>query len=926
MCQSVVTHTPRRVRLFRSEGSECPISSCFSVGLRSPSVLCLNVLTNQFYKQSVPEASPAMSRGSMHPVWMIQDVDQHRVSDPFRQSVPSASFEFETQRCASRCFGCVIQATPEPAVPSAVSQVTEVVTETTSFADEVTGVTIGKPAAFGDADIADAVTSAGLSGFLSRPVRIFSFTYLESDPTGLLATIDPWFEFFNNFNIKYKLHNYAFMRCNLKLKVVINASPFYYGAVRVNYSPLPNFSPNGIVNLATKELIPYSQTPGFFMYPQDSEGGEMTLPFLWPKNFLRVQVAQDFTDMGRLRFHSYAPLRSANGATGVGVSVQVYAWAEDVVLGGPTTGLSMQAQDEYGSGPISRPASTIAKIAGMLTGVPIFGKFATATEMGARAMAGIATLFGYTNVPVIQPSLPFRPNPMPPLASSMIGYPVEKLTFDPKNELAVDPSIVGCGSEDELSIESLVTRQSYLTSTTWTTSTPVDTPLFTTLVSPNMYDFSGSNFYLTPLALVSRLFVYWRGDVIFTFKVVASRYHKGRLRISYDPANGAVQTTGDVGSTVFNTIVDIGAESETEVRIPYQQALAWLKTDVSNSPLRYSTSTTPALTYDDALHNGVLSVKVLTLLTAPEATSSVNVLVFVRAAENFELSYAQNPQYNMSHFAVQAQPERFEPLQELRGEMHLPGTTPDTIVVDRSRIYMGENVRSVRHLLRRTVHLDTQRSTSTIADGMLWMTNPKFPPYYGYDLNGINKARNVGNTADVNFNWTKLTPWHMLAPCFVGQRGSMFWHFNVDAPEPVKRIMVTKMNDQSVTAFGLAVEATPALASGIPKQVWSRWWASSGGSAMTNQLTNGAVSVSTASYNQFKFQSTDPKQCTLVPTSGQDYDGANLETLRVELPVSQAANTIKIERYFGVGTDYNLIFFRNVPTLFQYSAPAAPAA
>ncbi len=93
---------------------------------------------------------------------------------------------------------------------------------------------------------------------------------------------------------------------------------------------------------------------------------------------------------------------------------------------------------------------------------------------------------------------------------------------------------------------------------------------------------------------------------------------------------------------------------------------------------------------------------------------------------------------------------------------------------------------------------------------------------------------------------------------------------------------------------------------------------------MTNQLTNGALSVSTASYNQFKFQSTDPKQCTLIPTSGQDYDGANLEVLRVELPVAQAANTIKIERYFGVGTDYNLIFFRNVPTLFQYSSTPAP--
>jgi hypothetical protein len=806
-----------------------------------------------------------------------------------------------------------------------MSNVTEVISETTAFADEVTGVKIGKSAAFGDADISDIVTNAGLSNFLSRPVRIHSFTYLESDPTGFVSNINPWYAFFNNPSIKYKLNNYGFIRCNLKIKIVINASPFYYGAVRACYQPLQNFSPHGITSLATKELIPYTQQPGFFLYPQDCEGGEMTLPFLYQKNFLRVQVAQDFTDMGELKFYSYAPLRSANGAVGVGVTVQTYAWAEDVVMGGPTVGLSMQAMDEYGTGPISRPASTIARIAGMLTGVPIFGKFATATEMGARAMAGIATLFGYTNVPVIEPACPYRPVPMPQLASSMIGYPVEKLTFDPKNELAVDPSIVGCGSEDELSVESLVTRQSFLTSTTWTTSTTVDTPLFTTLVTPNMYDSSSSNFYLTPLALVNRLFTYWRGDIIFTFKVIASRYHKGRLRISYDPADDAVQTTGDVGSVVFNTIVDIGAESETEVRVPYQQALAWLKTDVTNTPLRYSTSTTPALAYDDNLHNGVLSVKVLTLLTAPEASSSVNVLVFVRAAENFEVSYARNPQYNMSYFSVQAEPERFEASQELRGATHMPGSTPDEIVVDRSRIYMGENVRSLRHLLRRTNHVDTVQSTSTTADGILAFHSPKFPPHYGFDLNGIHRARNAGGTADVNFNWTKWTAWHMLVPCFVGQRGSMFWHFNVDAPTPIKRIMVTKLSDTSIANYSIAVTATPALASGIPRLIWSQFWASGGGSAMTNQLTNGAISVSTANYTQYKFQSTDPKQCTAIPTSGADYDGANLEVLRVEVPVAQAANTIKIERYFGIGTDYNMIFFRNVPTFFQYNSPAAPA-
>jgi len=517
---------------------------------------------------------------------------------------------------------------------------------------------------------------------------------------------------------------------------------------------------------------------------------------------------------------------------------------------------------------------------------------------------------------------------MPQLATSEIGYPVEKLTFDPKNELSVDPSIVGCGSEDELSIESLCSRQSYLTTATWLTTTPVDTPLFTTVVTPNMYDFNSSKFYMTPLAMVSRLFKYWRGDLIFTFKIVASKYHKGRVRISYDPANADVQTTGDTGAVVFNTIVDIGAESETEVRIPYQQALAWLQTDQTNTPVRFSTSTTPTLTYTDTLHNGVLSVKVLTLLTAPEASSTVDILVFVRAAENFELSYAQTPNSNMSYFTVQAQPEPFEPVNVLSGPDHLPcSTNSNEIIVDRSRIYMGENVRSVRQLLRRTNHLDSVQSASVVTDGVMWIHNPKFPPHYGYDTNGKDKARNSAGTLDVNFNWVKPTPWHYLSACFVAQRGSMFWHFNVDAPTPVKRVLVTKLSGSAISSYTVTTEATPALASGIPRQIWQRVWPTAGGSAVTNQLTNGAVSVSTASYTPFKFQSTDPANGNSVPTSGTEYDGACNEALRIDIPLAQAANTIKVERYFGVGTDYNLIFFRNVPTFYQYSStPAAPAA
>lgn len=111
--------------------------------------------------------------------------------------------------------------------------------ETTAFMDVTSGATVGAEAIENSFDTSDAVVSAGLADFLKRPVRIASFSWSQSDPIGLLTTLSPWNLYFNNANIKFKLNNFAFLRADLHVKVVINASPFYYGSMRACYQPLP---------------------------------------------------------------------------------------------------------------------------------------------------------------------------------------------------------------------------------------------------------------------------------------------------------------------------------------------------------------------------------------------------------------------------------------------------------------------------------------------------------------------------------------------------------------------------------------------------------------------------------------------------------------------------------------------------------------
>lgn len=797
-------------------------------------------------------------------------------------------------------------------------------TETTSFLDTNSGVNVGSSAIENPFDTADAVTSAGLSEFFKRPVRIYSGTWSTSDTPGVFTAITPWYAYFNNANVKYKLNNFAFMRANLHLKFVINASPFYYGSMRASYQPIPSFKPPTIVagtsnGQANSELIPYSQQPGVWLKPQHSEGADMVLPFFYPRSYLRAQLASDYLNMGTLTLLIYNALQSANGVTGQGVSVQIYAWAEDVVLAGPTVGLSMQT-DEYGTGPVSGPASTVAKIAGMVKGVPIIGKFATATEMGARAVSGIAKLFGFTNVPVIEPTQPLRPSPFPQLASPELGFPTEKLTLDSKNELSIDPTIVGLPPHDELSIEHFVSRQSYLTSANWTTATAVDTPLFTTKVTPCMWQGSYGSYtapiQYTPLALASMLFKSWRGDIIFTFRFIASPFHKGRVRISYDPYGSAVQTTSDTGPVVFNKIVDLSAETEVDVRIPYQQALAWCYTyDSVDGNVPYTTSSSPALTYNDTFDNGVLSVKVLTLLTAPVASSNINMQVFVRGADNMEFGNPKQLAQNESAFGVQSE----EYVEEKTGEEHTMGENDGAILVERCRVHFGESVRSFRQLLRRQNLIDVLTPASaTTTRGVYSWRQFKCPPTYGFVGGAPTYFYGLVTPATAyQCNYVNTTPWHLLSNCFIAQRGSMQWHYNYESPVDTT-VSVRRITSQVTTNANFATAIAPGSDAANVKNYVDGEQSYSGGAAVTNQTTNAGLSVSIPNYTVFKFQTTNPFAGTgaAQPTQAS-YDGSCFEAFQVSVAFDGTVSNPslgRLARYFGVGTDYNLHFFLNCPS------------
>lgn len=761
----------------------------------------------------------------------------------------------------------------------------------------------------------DKTINSDLSQFLSRPTRIHSFSWTEGTTIPFTA-IDPWTLYFNNTIIRKKLDNYAFLKCNLNIKIIINASPFYYGALLFSYQPLSAFNPAPIVLSGGNELIPLSQRPHIYAYPQNSQGGSMVLPFVYYKQWVPT-TATSIAELGRLEYQSFTDLLNANSVVGASCDISIYAWASEVELAGPTVVLALQSKevdDEYShEGTISKPASAIARATGMLSNIPIIGPFMTATSMAADTVAGIANLFGYTNVPVIDDIHYFRPTSIAHLAATDIGKPIDKLTLDSKNELSIDPTVCGCTLNDEMNIINFCKRESYYTQFDWTSIQTSGNLLWNARVNaiPNVrFATSGGELvYTTPMYMVAKNFHYWRGDIIYRFKILCSQYHKGRLEINWSPS-GTSGSVVDSSNQIYTKIVDITKNTDIEFVVPYLQASAYLR--MNDKLIQFGT--TP-VTDGDILWNGILSVKVLNKQTSPVLSADIKVLVFIKGGDNVEYAGPQDLDPLITPYAIQSTVEYDNSVES--SYLAVRPTKTDRNI---NLIYHGESINSIRTLLNRSTYYIRNfhgtvlsGETTTIENNMC--RNPLFP---GYDTTGIHTAIGAvsGLTEQYNFvNWHPIT-WFSL--CFIGNRGSV--NYEINSNHTSSAYIQVSREKQSLTLSSyksIYIEALANSDSMQSRHIVSLTGNGTSGINFTNTNLQPTVSSSLPMYSRFKMLSNN----ILTRTNGSTKDESNSDSINIKTTYVPTTSTITpgIDLYISAGTDYSLIFFLNTPTLFQLS-------
>lgn len=889
-----------------------------------------------------------------------------------------------------------------------------------------------------------AADDNSLQNFFRRPVAIANTVWAEGN--SLDYTINPWHAYFNNTYVKKKIDNYSLVRCNLKIKLLINSSPFYYSLGMMSYHPLVNFDghdmPAGAGTVSRN--VSFSQRPKIFFSPQDSQGGEMLLPFFHYKNWLRVTDANDFLGMGRLNITSFTELRNSNGVVGGNVNIQIYAWAEDVVLAAPTAGLALQSQvqtldkydefglsiqnclvcdqhiddctcnlddlflegaryscdpsvsrcmyitrsvtrfisrlynkrrtngftpvrdlelqsalsnlgnnitsmsnsisnfaerngkatmnlikdvtgtkDEYGVGPVSKMASAIASFSGKLAQAPIIKPFATATSFCAEATGRIASFFGWSNPPIIDDVHAYRATIFPHFASPEISNPTEKLTLDPKNELCVDSRTVGLDGTDEMTIPSIVERESYIGSFGFTQANAADTLLWSSVVRPTncWYDSTAGGYAATPMAHLSQMFAKWRGDLIFRFKFIATKYHNGRVIISWDPYTDITGLT-DTETVNYTQVYDLTDGCDVEMRIPYMQETPFL--DTSGLVTKYSSITPQTGTI--GLDNGAITVRVLNELTAPDSSSSIDCAVFVRAADNFELAEPKNID-RYSYFEPQSKEENLEFLfQSTESSLEDTVMSNQNDPVDHLYLsYMGERVRSIRTLLRRSCWSTTLRPTTPagtdVEQYQLSTILSRYPLQFGFDSTGVHTT-----SLAKKFNYSSVHPLNWMAPCYVGQRGGIVVSVNPSTNGIVNTMHINRtVSTRTIanfTDYRANITSTNSLFNSKILEVEA--FQHLGGGAITNIRTAAGLQVHAPFYSRYRFDDTSPS----TTRSGNSDVGSDTDSLR--LSVSCAGNTEDIgntryELYYGAGIDYNLFFYLNVPFIYDQSTLPAPS-
>lgn len=781
-------------------------------------------------------------------------------------------------------------------------------TATMQFSDENPDWEVGIDRQKDDSYYAADTSDVGLAEFFARPIVIGSVPWVSNSATVVLGlTLDPWRLFFSNPRVINRICNYRNLRCNLKVKVMINGSQFHFGRAIVAHSPLG--AQDELLNV--QSMTQLTSLPHILLDPSTSQGGVLDIPYLHFWNSYDI-VKSDWQGRSSVILAALTPLGHLAGNT-ENVTITFLAWAEDVLLSCPTSsepaGIVPQSGDEYGKGIVSRPAYAVAHHAGLLKHIPFLRPYATATQIGAGAVGDIARMFGFSRPTNVSETRYAKPLLTQTLANVDTSDTIPKLSFDSKQETTVDPRTVGLGPTDAMAFCNIVNREAYLTQFTWSQANGIPgVMLFNIGVNPWAWNEGrqttpGKQPYdLPPCAFVTMPFRRWRGTMRYRFQFCSSIMHRGRVRISYDPA------FAPSGNTEYNTamteIVDIGSNNDFTIEVGWHNPKSYLGVPKPGTlPITslYGTVPLPATAAD--LHNGVIYVHVMNELTTPATSPGVNndikVNVFVSASDDYEVfdpdpafmeNYLYLPQSGVEDVISDSSAPLGAPVLRVFGNKCQP---------NHAISHYGDPIVSIRSAIKRYVFYRRTISPQIIAGfPFSWIFTQSSIPW----LKGKGPAGNVGGVSYVH-----MTPMTYFGPAFMGCRGGIRHKFMLMSSAPQTSIVgqITRSTFQGTESNVLVPFASPSDVLANRSACWA-------GGAIVNTSISPMIEAEIPYISDRRYRICRYKD---QASSAGGSDGY----MRVECTFASypTAGKMYADDYISAADDFSYFFFLCAPSLYR---------
>ncbi|APG78928.1 hypothetical protein [Beihai picorna-like virus 125] len=556
----------------------------------------------------------------------------------------------------------------------------EAVPPTITMADvgQTSSAELDRTAAMGHEKMVD------VARYLKAALCVKANILFSTASTGILSTIALPDALIAHPPILDKLNNLVFVAGDMRVSVRVNATPQHSGRLLVVWVPQGQHFPT----------TQYINPTGLSCYPNatldlsTASSVSLDIPYVSPQTHMEITRGSTADHLGEVHVYVLNQLKVL-GTSSPSVTVSVYAQFLD--------GLDLQAKTDDTVSVNYTPAGSYVRTyqeqrncmragrmreAQMETQAPVTVNVATnpvdsggvdehegvldnvvsgLAQAGGAAASGLITAGAKTIGSLAKPFLsifggtkPATPMILQRTALHPWGVLAHGCGHDSSVILSIDaanfnpekPQLFGCPEgEDPMSLRRLCCNIGVMFRTvTWSTAGAVGDVITKFTVHPNMcHKVAGDPhiFRLGPINMVASAFRYWTGGLEYKLQISASRFHSGRIAVTYIPRGGNEVPDINTWPAITNTIIfDLKGGNEFVWRVNYRAPTPWLMV----LPPGHDTHVTTGDT-------GVIVVWVVSRLVVQNSTSStVDVNFWMKGAEDLAFSGAtlQNLSYDTS--------------------------------------------------------------------------------------------------------------------------------------------------------------------------------------------------------------------------------------------------------------------------------------